>query len=258
MENLADSILPIIRSTRAISLPGWGLAEVDHKKTGSPTDVVTKLDFEIEEYLAKEFAKVRPDIGFVGEEYGGDRTQERYWMVDPIDGTAHYIRGLPFCTTMVALIERGEVTFSGIYDFVNDIMYHAERGKGSYKDNQRIYVSDRTLENSYMFYESKLKVDNNAEKFLEVNKCTKIMTTINAGYEFTLVAQGKVEGRICVDPFGKDYDFAPGSLLVSEAGGVVVNIGSTKYDHTNLSFLAVNKVVYESLTTGPDCLFPLV
>jgi myo-inositol-1(or 4)-monophosphatase len=257
MENFADAILPIIRSTRSISLPHWGIAEVASQKSESATDVVTRLDLEIEEYLAKEFSKVDEGIAFVGEEYGGDRTAARHWLVDPIDGTAHFVRGLPFCTTMVALIENGKVTFSAIYDFLNDTMYHAQRGKGAYKENERINVSNRDLASSYLCYESNLTKGNNMETYLKLRKRASLLNTVSAGYEFILVATGKVEGRICLEPYGKDYDFAPGCLLVAEAGGIVSNIGTTEYDFSNVSFIASNKSVHESLIQGSEAIFPI-
>jgi fructose-1,6-bisphosphatase/inositol monophosphatase family enzyme len=68
---------------------------------------------------------------------------------------------------------------------------------------------------------------------------------------------GKIEGRIVYDGFGKDYDFAAGTLLVSEAGGVVKNFGSDKYDYKNLNFIAGNRNTYEVLT-GEDGITKLV
>ena len=108
---MTEDILAIIRSTRSISLPYWGKAEIVKQKSESPTDVVTRLDYEVEQYLAKEFEKLDSSISYVGEEFGGNRESKRFWLVDPIDGTAHFIRGMPFCTTM-ELIECMSITLS--------------------------------------------------------------------------------------------------------------------------------------------------
>ena len=80
----------------------------------------------------------------------------------------------------------------------------------------------------------------------------KTLNTLSAGFEFALVATGKTEGHLVYDGFGKDYDFAPGSLLVSEAGGVVKNFKSNSFDYTNLNFIASNQKVYEELVTSED------
>lgn len=258
MKNIAELVLPIVRKTRDISLPYWGKAESIKQKSDSPHDAVTKLDGEIEQYLTVELKKIFPDIPFVGEEFGGDRSVKRFWLADPIDGTAHFIRGLPFCTTMLALIEDGQVVFSAIYDFVHDVMYHAEKGKGAYKNGIPIHVSDRAVNQSYIAWETHLDKPENMPKFLELRKLSVMFKTVSAGHEYILVAEGKLEGRVCFDGHGKDYDYAPGSLLVSEAGGVVTNLGKTTYDYTNLDFMAVNPALYEKLTQGPDAIFPIV
>lgn len=62
-----------------------------------------------------------------------------------------------------------------------------------------------------------------------------------------MVASGKLDARIQFDPWGYDYDFAAGSLLVAEAGGVVTNINSSEYDYRNLDFIAASPKVYKGL-----------
>ena len=250
----------MVRGTRAMLLSHWGKIEATRQKDSSAANVVTRLDEEVERYYASELKKIDPEADFVGKEFGGDRQAKRFWIADPIDGTAHYIRGTPFCTTMLALIEDGQVNFSIIYDFISDTVYHARRGMGAYMNDERIHVSERPVSNSYAAYESQIeKTDKpeNLKKFLKFTEKTKSFRTISAGYEYILVATGKLEGRICFDPYGNDYDYAPGSLLVSEAGGIVTNIGSTKYDFNNLDFIAANKPLYDEWTKGEDAIFPI-
>jgi len=258
METFTEKVLKIIRSTRDITLHHYGRVEVITQKDESPHNVVTRLDQEVETYLKEEFYKLDPSIGFAGEEYGGSRDKKKLWLVDPIDGTMHYVRGIPFCTTMVALIEDGQVIFSAIYDFRNDIMYHAEKAKGAFENGKKIEVSKRDLKNSVVALETNLAKPVNVELRNKVREVSMLLQTISAGYEFVLVATGKLEARICVDPFGKDYDFAPGSLLVSEAGGAVTNLGLTTYDYRNTNLIAGNKNIVESFTRGASAIFPTI
>jgi myo-inositol-1(or 4)-monophosphatase len=253
MKNITPQILSIIRSTRSITLPFYGKAEIIGQKDNSPSNVVTKLDNEVEQYLKSEFKKVNETIEFAGEEFGGSRDKKKLWLVDPIDGTIHFIRGIPYCTTMVALIEDGQVVFSAIYDFVNDIMYYAEKGKGAFKNEEKLKISDRKVNQSIIGFES-----SDLDMRDKMRERCLLLNHIVAGYEFILVATGKVEGRICYNPFGKDYDYAPGSLLVSEAGGFVANIGSSTYDYRNTNFIAGNKYLFDNLTKGPSAIFPIV
>jgi len=257
MKDLTEKILPIIRSTRNMTLPFYGKVEVIAQKDESPHNVVTKLDHDVELFLKAEFNKLYPDIEFAGEEFGGSREHKKFWLVDPIDGTMHFVRGNPFCTTMVVLIEDGEPIFSAIYDFVNDIMYHAEKGKGSFKDGERINVGDRPVEQSVVALETDQSKPINVEIRNKVRERSLLFQSISAGYEFVLVATGKIEARICFDPFGHDYDFAPGCLLVAEAGGIVNNIGSESYDFKNVNLIAGNKHLVENFTNKSFGIFPL-
>ncbi len=258
MSTFTDDILKVIRATRAISLPDYGRAEAVAKKSEIAADVVTRIDLAVEEYLATELGALDSGIAFFGEEGGGDKGAKRHWLVDPIDGTGHYVHGLPFCTTMLALVEDGAVTFSVIYDFVNDVMYHAERGKGAWRESERLNVSSRGLGDAYLIYEGRITEPEKLAKFMEFKKRRiMIFNFFASGVELAAVASGKLEGKICFDPFGKDYDFAPGTLLIREAGGVVANLGKTTYDHTDVNFIAANPVVYAALTEGPDAIFPI-
>lgn len=250
----SKKVLPVLRKTRDTLLSAWGDVEVESQKKDSAVNVVTKTDIEIEKLVSTELAQIYPDISFVGEECGGNREEERFWIMDPIDGTAHFVRGLPFCTSMIALIENGIVTFSAIYDFVNDDMYWAERGMGAFKNDERLKVSNRTLAEAYIGYESNLEREENLGLYLNLQSRTVIFQSINSGWEYAMVASGKLDARICLDPFGKDYDYAPGSLLVSEAGGIVTNIGSAEYDYRNTNFIVANPAIYEELTSDKNSL----
>ena len=242
-----ENVLPIIRSTRSISLPNYGVVESLGSKTGDPSDVVTEVDKNVEKFLEEKLAQVYPEIPFVGEESGGNRDAKCFWLADPVDGTGHYVRGMPFCTTMLALIENGEVIFSAIYDFLNDDMYWAEKGKGAYKNDAEIHVSNRSLSEAYVGVETKVFNLKNQSFLEELTRTAKSFESINAGWKFAMIASGKLDAAVGFDPWGKDYDFAPGSLLIAEAGGIVTNINKDTYDYRDLSHIMGNTKIYEEI-----------
>ncbi len=250
MELPTKDIIDAVKKTRDLTLPHFGNIEVKEYKSASSTDAVTEIDQRVEQQLKEDLATLLPDVPFVGEEFGGDRDGETFWLSDPIDGTGHFIRGIPFCTTMLALIHKGEVIFALIYDFVNDDMYHAELGKGAYKNEEKISVSNRNLEQAYLHCEINSKKEENKEVLAAIRSRANLCQTLSSGFEFVLVASGKTEGRIVYDGFGKDYDYAAGALLVKEAGGIVRNFKSESYDYTNLSFIASNQNVYDELISS--------
>ncbi len=250
-------VLDVMRKTREITLPSWGNVEVLNQKNTSAASAVTEIDEKVEKYLATEFLKIMPEVSYVGEEFGGDRTAKKFWLVDPVDATGCYIHGLPYCTTMVSLIEDNRVVFGAIYDFINDIMYHAILGHGAFANNATIQVSEREAGQAYLCYETKTEKPENIKKYVTVSDHYPLLIHVSAGYEYILVATGKLDGRIAHDPYGTDYDFAPGTLLVSEAGGVVTNIGSNSYSYSTPSHIAANKSVHSALTEGEKALFPI-
>ena len=243
--------------------PHWG--KVAHEIKNSDEEMVTKLDRQTELFLAEELEKFDDQIGFRGEEFGTKKAADTTWLVDPIDGTLHFIRGLPFCTTMIALIENGQVVLGVVHDFVRDETYWAIRGQGAFCNDQPISVSQNsTHTNHIIMIESDLA--NPDAQALQIDprlnggirsRNNYILRTADSGWEFAMVASGKVDARLVFRGFGYDYDYAPGSLLVAEAGGVVTNIGSDHYDYTNLNLLAANPVVHREMTTGPNALFPV-
>lgn len=220
--------------------------------------MVTELDRKTEHFLAKELGKFSSDVGFRGEEFGVHSHADTTWLVDPIDGTAHFIRGIPFCTTMVALIEDDEVVMSVIHDFVRDDTYWAIRGGGAFCNDKRISVSQRSLKQSLISFETRLEKPENYEKYLSVRSQAGIIATINCGFEFAMIASGKLDGRIGLEPYGMDWDFAPGSLLVQEAGGVATNIGKNSYAYQNHDYIIANPTVHKELTSGDSSVFPVI
>lgn len=259
MEQFHQDVLDIVRKTRKLSLPGFGSAAVTHHKGVELTDLVTEVDHAVENTLKQELAKLDPSISFVGEEFGGNREAKKYWISDPLDGTGLYVRGLPHCTTMLALVDRDQVQFGVIYDFVQDILYYAVRGHGAFANEEKLSVSDRTFADSQVYIGYEVRSDNpQNEDFRNalLSKCIGVKYMC-AGHEYVLVAQGKLEGRICTDPYGYDYDFAAGTLLVEEAGGVAVGLDGRPYRPSIRPHIVANPHFYTDLTQGPDALFPV-
>lgn len=104
-------------------------------------DFVTVADRRAEETIKNELASAFPKDGFVGEETGGAPSAGGYWVVDPIDGTSNYIRGLRHWGVSAAYVARGAVQIGAIFDAANDRVYFATRGGGAFRDGAPIRVS---------------------------------------------------------------------------------------------------------------------
>jgi myo-inositol-1(or 4)-monophosphatase len=106
-------------------------------------DVVTEMDREVERFIRSAIAARYPQDAVIGEEEGGGGG-DRLWLIDPIDGTANYARGLPRYCVSIGYLERGVPTIGAIYDPSNDWLYAGARGEGAWLDGTRLAVSSCT------------------------------------------------------------------------------------------------------------------
>ncbi len=210
--------------------------------------VVTEWDHKIETQLRESLAAFDDSIPFVGEESGLKEVGDTFWLVDPIDGTEHFVRGLPFCSTMVTLIAQHEPVLSIIDMFASNERYTAIKGNGAYCNGEALQVSDVPMKRAVLEFETHADDPANLEKWASVrDEIYGFFNFLASGFGHSSVAAGKMEGRVALNGYGYTWDFAPGALLVQEAGGKVANIGSDTYDYRNLSFIAANPDVHDRL-----------
>lgn len=106
-------------------------------------DFVTAADRKGEERIRNTLAEVFPGDGFLGEETGGAPAAGGFWVVDPIDGTTNYIRGLRHWSVSIAFVRDGEIEIGAIYDATTGRVYSAARGKGALCEDEPIAVARR-------------------------------------------------------------------------------------------------------------------
>ncbi|MEM9655864.1 MAG: inositol monophosphatase family protein [Actinomycetota bacterium] len=192
-------------------------------------DFATEVDFAIERTVRERLAKLTPDIGFVGEEYGGDQDAERYWCLDPIDGTINYAASSPLCAISLALIEDGQPTI-GIIDAprLGD-RYSASLGAGSTRNHQPIASAEAKNLNEAISsfgdfsvaqgYEDRYRqqreiLDAAAKKFRRV----RMLGT--AALDLAWLADGKHAAAIIIG--GQLWDIAAGQVIAQEAGAIIL------------------------------------
>ena len=103
-------------------------------------DVLTAMDREVERYIRTALAARFPHDAIIGEEEGGG-AGDHLWLIDPIDGTANYARGLPRYCVSIGYLERGVPVLGAIYDPTHDWLYSAATGEGAWQDGERLRVS---------------------------------------------------------------------------------------------------------------------
>lgn len=221
--------------------------KIEHKLKEDES-TVTEMDLLVEEKLKSALSEVDASVGFAGEETGADYDQETFWLVDPIDGTEPFVRGLPFSTNMIVLINEGQPVMSVIYNFFLDEYFLAIKGKGATMNGHPIHVSDRPMAQAYVHVSSGF-ARAGKEGFIDrVRARSKGMIQAqSAGYEFSLLARGALDAMIQWNFSGKEWDIAPGALLVMEAGGRVENIDKPGYDFRDTSIVAASPQSFDDI-----------
>ena len=112
-----------------------------------PGDFVTSSDKRVEKILIEELQKARPNYSILSEESGqikNKNSDEFRWIIDPIDGTANFLHGIPHFAISIGLEQNKEIICGIVFDPIKDEMFIAEKGNGSYLNNQRMRVSARS------------------------------------------------------------------------------------------------------------------
>ncbi len=220
---------------------------IEHRFKADKT-VVTDMDMLVENTLREELAKLDPGIHFSGEETGIDMDKQTFWLVDPIDGTEPFIRGLPFATNMVALIDNGQPVMGIVYNFLLGEYFLAIKGRGATCNGHAIRVSERPLHRAAVVMPGEFPDDNGCPHNA-LRKKVRMLPRMNAsGYELTSIARGALEGTVYISSRTEPWDVAPGMLIIQEAGGRVENIATPgRYDYRNLYLVAANPVVFDEL-----------
>lgn len=202
---------------------------VDTKDDGSP---VTKADKEVERFIREKLAEEFGGDGILGEEEGEVRRSERTWIVDPIDGTYNFARGIPIWSTLIALEVEEEIVLGVVSAPAMDEFFYAIKGGGAFKNDKRISVSnvDRLEKSMFNFGGPNRIIDRGLWPALtECVKLTERQRGFGDYLGFSLVFEGRSEAML--ETGVKAWDLAPMKILVEEAGGVYLDLegGSSVY-----------------------------
>ena len=213
---LADAADLITRDRfRALDL------EIVTKPDNTP---VTDADRSVEKKFRDLMANARPDDHIIGEEFGGSETKpDRYWVIDPIDGTKNFLRGVPTWGTLIALVENGEVVVGVCSAPELFRRWYAAKDFGSYlvvnhEAPRKLSVSKVTsLSDASLAYSDLAGWGDKKEKFLALT--SRVWRTRGYGdyWSHMLVAEGAVD--IAAEPSLALWDMAALDIIVREAGG---------------------------------------
>jgi histidinol-phosphatase len=198
---------------------------------------VTDADKAVEQAIREILANERPDDFIVGEEFGGLPTgNQHYWVIDPIDGTKNFLRGIPTWATLIGFsTPQNEVVVGVVSSLALFRRWHASAGAGAYVSvnkapAKKIHVSQvATLSDASLSYSDLVGWGERRDAFLKLQE--KIWRTRGLGdfWSHMLVAEGSVD--IAVEPSLALWDMAALDIIVREAGGTFTNIDGVPGSH---------------------------
>jgi len=225
LDNILQDALPVVLEAGAY------IYEMSFKKDGLEIDekfknnLVSEVDKTAERLLVEGLAPLLPDAGFITEEETIKSTPKEWmWVIDPLDGTTNFLRGVPAYAVSVALMKGDEVMIGIVYNCALDSLFWATKGGGSFQDGQPISVTKRTFKDSlfatgFPYYD----FDRTAEyiSVLEIfmRDTIGLRRLGSAALDLCYVANGTFDGYF--EYSLHSYDVAAGALIVKEAGGEV-------------------------------------
>jgi len=191
-------------------------------------DFVTEVDRAAEQAIIEVLKTAYPDHGILAEESADDASyagKENVWIIDPLDGTTNFIHGFPQYAVSIALQQRGQITQAVVYDPTRNDLFTASKGAGAFLNERRIRVSRRdrladSLIGTGFPYSNLQDLDEYLKMFrLMTEKTAGLRRPGAAALDLAYVAAGRLDGFF--EKNLKPWDIAAGSLLVTEAGGIM-------------------------------------
>jgi 3'-phosphoadenosine 5'-phosphosulfate (PAPS) 3'-phosphatase len=221
-EKLIDDMQYLLRDVGTVLKKMQARGVVDGLWQG--TQFKSEADLLAAHMLSKGLALLTPGIHIVSEEDVTTHSKarpSRYWIIDPIDGTASFCGGFSGYVTQMALMEAGRPALGGVYAPSLDLMYVAEKASGSTVNGDRLAV--KTDDTNLMLTDNYPKPQGIAKLIYEKLQCVGYLESGSIGLKICRVADGNADIFV-KDVVFRDWDISPGHLVLLEAGGLLTDL----------------------------------
>jgi len=240
-----DFLLGLAARAEPIALHWFRRDDLDIA-TKADQSPVTAADLAIERELRTITLAAYPDIGLIGEEYGSTEAKPTSLIIDPIDGTANFARGIPIFATLLAIRIEQEIVAGVVTAPALGNRWYAARGCGAFRDGRPIRVStvDRVNE-AQVFHGGMAGAERTGELpgLLPLLRASKRQRGFGDFYQHVLVAEGA--GEVAIDVGLAPWDIAALTIVTEEAGGRATTLNGERDIHGR-SLLTTNGRLHEA------------
>jgi histidinol-phosphatase len=191
---------------------------------------VTAADRACEKLILEGIVRKFPEDGILGEEGANRESQSgRRWIIDPIDGTRDFVRGIPLWAVLIAIEKDGEVVAGVAHSPLQGLLLWAGRGSGAWSNGERVHVSGQTDPGqSVVSFNGfhKEGVERFANHLVTWLQRFWAVRSLGGAVDAMLVAQGRAD--VWIEPNAAPWDFAPLKILIEEAGGIFKSFDGRK------------------------------
>lgn len=253
LDHLADIARTAVRIGHELIKTGRPETVTEKTDRDTFTDVDVRIEHEIRAYLAE----ATPNIGFVGEEEGRSAAaaDSAYaWGLDPIDGTANFVHGVPLCGVSLALMHEDHAIVAAISLPYLELHYSAIVGKGAFVNNRQISVSKTTdvarsivALGDYAIGEG--ATDKNRQRISLTAQLAERVERVrmfgSAAHDLAWLAEGRIDGAVMLS--NNTLDLVAGILIARESGAIVVDSSGTEHNKSSIHTVAAAPGVAEQL-----------
>lgn len=222
-------------------------------------DLLTQTDTLCQATIRDVLDDMCPGLGFLGEEDVGpgavaakraaDALSGLSWVVDPIDGTANFVDGLPLSTVSIACVQGHDTLVGCVYDPFRDELFSASAGQGAFMNGMRLSVNDAALSDSIVYAGAPPTLAALRPSLRGINAVAPRVRTMrmlgSAALMLAYVAAGR--GAAYFECDLSAWDTAAGCLLITEAGGKCTDANGVLYTPTTRQIVATNSIIHDEL-----------
>lgn len=212
---------------------------------------VCNADLHSEQMLKKGLSALLPEAGFFTEESGQSGSGPYQWVIDPLDGTTNYVRGIPYFAVSVALTYNGSSLWGAVLNPIADDFFYAVKGHGAYRNGQRLALNrtvnlDKTLIIVGFSFIKHIAYKNVLDHMPQIALGSYAFRHLGAAaLDQAYLAAGAADGLLFCQ-LGW-WDVAAGMLLITEAGGQVSDFQGNQVDQQYQSFVAGGVEIHRAL-----------